>query len=254
MVAVSRDGRLAAGDPAGEGGIRVWDLEAGTVRVLPETKTKKDFWALVFSDDGSLYSGDTEGNVQRWNVHDGSSTVIGKGKFPIVASLAVTRDARFLLANFWSSSDPSETMASELTVFDLKNNTSRSITTHGNKVTGVALDPSEKLMVTGDAEGVTRVGPITGEEPHMLIGEGSSGGASVAVSPDGRWIASSAASGTISLWHMPEGEPFHTLPYDEFLDRLRALTNLRVVSDKTAPTGYRLDMAPFPGWGKVPAR
>ena len=40
--------------------------------------------------------------------------------------------------------------------------------------------------------------------------------------------------GTIRLWPMPEGRPFHTLPYDELLTRLRSFTNLRVVDDKDA--------------------
>jgi hypothetical protein len=56
---------------------------------------------------------------------------------------------------------------------------------------------------------------------------------------------------TVLLWRMPEGRPFHALPHDEFLTRLRALTNLRVVAEKNSTTGYRLDHARFPGWDKV---
>ena len=33
----------------------------------------------------------------------------------------------------------------------------------------------------------------------------------------------------IRLWPMPEGQPFHTLPYEELLAKLRSLTNLRVI-------------------------
>jgi len=46
--------------------------------------------------------------------------------------------------------------------------------------------------------------------------------------------------------------PFHTLPRGEFMARLRALTNLRAVPAKGSSTGYRLDLAPFPGWEEVP--
>ena len=35
--------------------------------------------------------------------------------------------------------------------------------------------------------------------------------------------------------------------------KLRALTNLRVMQDTTAPTGYKLDVGPFPGWKDAPA-
>jgi hypothetical protein len=46
--------------------------------------------------------------------------------------------------------------------------------------------------------------------------------------------------------------PFHTLPYDELLGRLRALTNLRVVEDEHSPTGYSIETGPFPGWEELP--
>ena len=46
--------------------------------------------------------------------------------------------------------------------------------------------------------------------------------------------------------------PLHTLPHEDLLTRLRALTNVRIVEDEASSTGYRLDYAPFPGWEKVP--
>ena len=46
--------------------------------------------------------------------------------------------------------------------------------------------------------------------------------------------------------------PFHTLPYDEILERLRSFTNLRVVRNEGAETGYRVEAGPFPGWETLP--
>jgi len=34
--------------------------------------------------------------------------------------------------------------------------------------------------------------------------------------------------------------------------KLDALTNLRVVPDSSASTGWKLDIGPFPGWKDVP--
>jgi hypothetical protein len=46
--------------------------------------------------------------------------------------------------------------------------------------------------------------------------------------------------------------PLHTLPHDELLAKLRSLTNLRAVRDEASPTGWSIDVGPFPGWERVP--
>jgi WD40 repeat protein len=60
---------------------------------------------------------------------------------------------------------------------------------------------------------------------------------SLAFSPDGRWIASTAGN-DIRLWPMPDlsKPPLHTLPHDELLAKLKP-DERRVVEDPAAPTG-----------------
>ena len=74
----------------------------------------------------------------------------------------------------------------------------------------------------------------------------------VAIDPRGRWIASAGVDRVIRLWPLPDGRPFHALPYEEILERLRGATNYRAVADAGAPTGFRLEIAPFQGWETVP--
>lgn len=134
----------------------------------------------------------------------------------------------------------------------LADRTARRITSHGRRVFLGAFDASGRVIVTGDMDGVVRAGPVTGEEPHLLLGHTGMVTA-LAVSPDGRWIAS-ATDQAIHLWPMPDATkpPLHTLRHAELLAKLDSLTNLRVVRDPTSSTGWTLDVGPFQGWKDVP--
>jgi WD40 repeat protein len=135
---------------------------------------------------------------------------------------------------------------------DLATGVVKPLHSHGRAVTAVAFDTAGRTLVTGDEEGVVRVGLWDGGEPHRLCCHGGSI-KTITVSPGGRWIAS-ASGGEIRLWPMPElsKPPLHTLPYDELMAKLRAMTNLQVVEDSASPTGYKLEIGPFPGWKDVP--
>jgi WD40 repeat protein len=144
------------------------------------------------------------------------------------------------------------TRVATLSVLELETRTFHQITSHGNRVSTAAFDPSGTILVTGDWDGVVRVGSVAGGEPHLLFGH-TLEISSVAVSPDGKWIASGSQDGTIRLWPMPEGTAFQTLSYEEILERVRASTNLRIVPDESSDTGYRMEIGPFPGWKTLPS-
>jgi hypothetical protein len=76
------------------------------------------------------------------------------------------------------------------------------------------------------------------------------------VSPDGRWIATHGSEGDLRLWPMPDlsKPPLHTLPHDELMARLEAMTDFRAVPDKETSSGYRIepDFDTYRGWAEVP--
>jgi WD40 repeat protein len=234
--------------------IRVVDLATGETRTLDApfgeeegcmTGTEDEGNNLTYwLPDGRLLS-DGDGGLRVWDLASGTSRL-----------LLPCRKDRICL---WPTPDSSAVLCfdsaggSAVTVFDLGSGTTREIASHGNRVSAIAVDPSGAVLVTGDKDGIVRVGPLSGEEPHLLFGH-AGGVKSVAVSPDGRRIASSGDDGTIRLWEMPDltKPPLHNLPHDELLAKLKSLTNLRAVPDPAAATGWKTEIGPFPGWAEVP--
>jgi WD40 repeat protein/tRNA A-37 threonylcarbamoyl transferase component Bud32 len=241
-VAFGPRGRLAAvgggfSDNAPDAKIRVWDLDSDEVLVL-DPGDGKQITEIAFTPDGALVSASSSGDLRLWDLDSRTFRMLRRSA---VLQFALSRDGRRLLGIRQRTAS----------LHDLENGSVRELVAHGNRVLAVALDPNGVTAVTASADGTIRVGPVTGEEPHRLLGhEGPVN--DVAVSPDGRWIASAGGDATVRLWPMPEGKPLHTLPYEEFLDRLRALTNLRVAEDEQSGTGYDLDVSAFPGWESPP--
>jgi WD40 repeat protein len=250
-MALDREGRrlaLATGtaDPPESPLVRILDLRTGTVRDFPVEAASgaAPIRSLAFAADGALVSGG-EGGVQRWDMETGERRTVLAAGFAVIS---VSADGRRLVAATFEGRDIGPD--AENVVVDLGTGARRTITTHRSRV--AVLDPSGRILVSGGEDGAVRVGPATGEEPHLLLGHTARVG-HVVVSPDGRWVVS-VAGNEVRLWPMPDVSkpPFHTLPYPELMAKLGAMTNVQVVEDRSSPTGYKLDVGPFPGWKDVP--
>jgi WD40 repeat protein len=245
--------------------LRVWDVETGAPRSfdLPRiqgatesgTGWERGVGHLSFANDSTLYTlGD--GGLRRWNLEAGSNELVAGtapghgmvGRLDGERGVAIAREKRWGL---WR-----QTACSPAILHDLKKGTSRELTEFGDCATWdreVALDPSGTVAAMGGVDGTVRVGRLSAGESHLLVGH-KGAVTSVAISPDLHWVATTGEDHTLRLWPMPDlsKPPLHTLPKDELLAKLRALTNLRVVRDPSSATGWKVEVGPFPGWKKLP--
>jgi WD40 repeat protein len=239
--------RLAAagGLAPGKTLLSVWNLETEETQALDPGR-HSPITSVEFTPDGRLLSSSLGGDLRLWDLADGTSELLLEGDTAIGARLSA--DGRFAVGIRYANP---QVPSGKAFVYDLEERTSWELESHGDEVSRLQWHPAGDLVVTPSRDGSIRVGPMSGEEPHLLLGHERMVW-DVAVHPNGQWIASASTDGTVRLWPMPQGQPFHTLPYDELLERLRSLTNYRIVEDEEAPSGYRLDFEPFEGWNREP--
>jgi len=250
-VAVGPQSRLVAAG-AGfsskeEAIVRVWDMESEEVDIL-DAGDGKQIKVLEFADEGDLWVASGR-MIRRWNLAGGKPRILEEIDLssPEFVSDELTEldpDGRQVL--LWGEFP-------RLWIQDLDTYDSRELSSHGS-ITWCEFDATGEIVLSTETLGGIRIGPVTGEEPHLLLGhEGRA--TPRAVSPDGKWIASIGVDLTIRLWPMPDlsQPPLHTLPYEALLAKLRSLTNLRVVEDPESLSGWKLEVGPFPGWQEVPS-
>ena len=253
-VAFDHEGRrVAAGGGLGgsrEAVVRVWNLETGAVQVL-DGGDGKPIIAVAFLRDGRLVSRGF-GRLRVWDLESGRSTDLKDVRglaAGVSANLLVSPKGRYVLGHRMTGT-PAAPVGTAF-VHDTETGKRWDLVSHGAEVTLAAWDLSGARVITGSRDGTVRMGPFTGEEPHVLMGHDTMVW-QVGMDPSGRWIGSASEDGTVRLWPVPEGPPFHALPRAELLARLAALTNYRIVEDPAAPSGYRLTVIPFAGWDRDP--
>jgi WD40 repeat protein len=235
--------------------IRVWDLDSGASRALGQDIDQTTYLGFV-EDRRLLWVGrhvDADEVVEKiFDLEDGTIDVLAEGGREICRVIGQQRKSQLT----WKTKGSDFQSGAEVFFTNLETGEVRQIVSHGDFPYPFAmdLDPSERWLATGGYEdGLVRVGPVSGKEPHLLFGHDVHVTA-VDFSPDGRWIASSSYDKTVRLWPMPDlsKPPLHTLPHDELIAKLRTLTNLRAVRDPESSTGWKIEVGPFPGWETVP--
>jgi WD40 repeat protein/serine/threonine protein kinase len=199
-VAFSPDGRRILSG-AGDKTVRLWNVAAGSAVRRFDGHTQP-LWGVAFSSDGRLaVSGGHDGSARVWDVAAGKE--LRRFRHPDrVRNGVFTRDGRKVLT----------CGLSDVRLWDVR--TGKELRRFERFTRGpphwVALFPDGRRFVTGEGHqgyhpSLVRVWDLeTGEELRRMEGHRSAV-EQVAVSPDGRRVASSSRDGTARIWEVASG-------------------------------------------------
>jgi WD40 repeat protein/tRNA A-37 threonylcarbamoyl transferase component Bud32 len=197
----NREGTLLASGSS-DCTIKLWRGLTGPAIATISGHTK-GLYALVFSpDERALVSGSSDKTIKFWDLTTYECTDTIAGANGSIRFLSFTPDGETLIVGGWWRID----------AWDLPTRTRRQLQAHG--VTDCApsadISPDRRLVATY-YDGSLRVADVGADGGLLRLG-GRSGRGKVALSPDGRVIASGNASGHVALWETATGQLLATLP------------------------------------------
>lgn len=203
QTAVSRDRKLIATSSAEERSVRIWNLATGEQRhSLPDGIGGAA--ELVFSPDGeTVVSANLDNDIRVWKTKSGELVKRVEDMTGAMFAAEFTPDGKQLIMGGLDET---------VYIWDAKTFAlSRTLKGHGETIAALAISPDGRTLVTGGFDTFTARNPVkvaiwdlasgkitrTIPAPHVA--------ASVAFSPDGKWIAVSAGEKEVSLWKVASG-------------------------------------------------
>jgi WD40 repeat protein len=238
-VAFSPDGKLLASGSL-DGTIVLWNMASGQeVRTLPGHS--RAFSKLAFSPDGqTVAAGGEDGTVRLWDVATGREKTPLRGHSGMVRAVAFSPDGQRLASagqdqtvqlfetatgrrlhtfrggapfTYMAFSPDGKTLASAadapdatLRLWDVASKQEVALPGHTANVLGLAFHPGGRLLATGSRDGTVRFWDRTFREARALtIGPGPFGNTvrQVAFTPEGRYLVTANANGTLSILRVP---------------------------------------------------
>ena len=200
-VAFSPDGRsLAAGGSSSV--VTVWDV--ATRRVAHSLSGEGHQGVLAFSPDGKFLStGSSDGKVRVWSLpegtlHAGLDHSSSKDPLQYVYALAYSRDGRFLASGGG--------VRTVIRLWDpAGKRLDRSIGTYGSAVFCLAFSADGAQLLAGSEDGKLRVHDVASGLPVCDVLAHPGGLRALAVSSDGKTVATAGADKAARLWDLDQG-------------------------------------------------
>ncbi len=203
-VAFSPDGQtLAVGGVDEWPNAAVWTYAVGSWEQRMKLEESWNIPALVYSPDGQfLVGGGTSRNVRVWRTSDGARlfTLYHSGQ---VTSLAISPDGSTIASGLCDVSDANlQCTRGAVWLWGLHTGASIDrLADFPDSVQGVAFSVDGSVLIAGSRDGTLRFYATSDLRP--IASASSPGGVgALAISPDGRFLATGGSNGEIHLWRV----------------------------------------------------